>query len=73
MNILDEHSAVANLIRTIHTALEELAEASLSDGENDFRRGQKYAYAECLEVLQQCPALRRTFLNYDIEKRHRLV
>ena len=65
----DELRAVKFLIDIIHTDLTELAEAGRLYGENDFRRGQLYAFAECPEVLQLFPAFRSAGLDYDIEKR----
>lgn len=65
----DELYTVRLLITTIHTDLEELIEAARLYGESDFRKGQLYAYAECLEILQLCPSFRSSELDYDIEKR----
>ena len=65
----DELRAVKFLIDIIHTDLTELAEAVRLYGENDFRRGQLYAFAECPEVLQLFPAFRSAGLDYDIERR----
>ena len=65
----DELLAVKFLIDIIHTDLTELAEVVRLYCENDFRRGQLYAFAECLEVLQLFPAFRSAGLDYDIEKR----
>mgnify|MGYP005762635003 FL=1 len=65
----DELRAVKFLIDIIHTDLTELAEAVRLYGENDFLRGQMYAFAECPEVLQLFPAFRSAGLDYDIEKR----
>ena len=63
---------VLNLIDAIHLALYELYERE-NRPVNDFCRGQTYAYVECLEILQRCPELRSSILNYDIEKRYPLM
>lgn len=63
---------VLNLIDAIHLALYELYERE-NRPVNDFCRGQTYAYVECLEILQRCPELRSSILNYDIEKRYPLT
>ena len=70
MSILNEKQVIKHLINVIHASLQELNEANNLYGDNDFRTGQIYAYAECLEVLQLCPIIRSTYLNYDIEKRY---
>lgn len=63
---------ILNLIDAIHLALYELYERE-NRPVNDFCRGQTYAYVECLEILQRCPELRSSILNYDIEKRYPLM
>lgn len=65
----DELYTVRLLIATIHASLEELIEAP-SVRRKRFRKGQLYAYAECLEILQLCPSFRSPELDYDIEKRY---
>lgn len=57
------------LVNTIHTTLQELYEARTDSAQNDFAVGQIYAYVECLEILQLCPALHSHLLNYDIEQK----
>ncbi len=66
----DESYTVKLLISAVHAALNELAEAIRLYGKNDFRTGQLYAYAECLEILQLCPSFRIPELDYDVEKRY---
>ena len=68
----DELYTVRLLIATIHSDLEDFLDAARLYGENDFRKGQLYAYAECLEVLQLCPSFRSPELDYDIEKRYEI-
>lgn len=60
-----ERRIVNLLIRNIQHSLHELYMAAPTD----FTAGQMYAYAECLEILQLCPALRKRFLRYPIEER----
>ena len=54
MNTLNEKQVIGHLINVIHTSLNELIESNNIYGDSDFRTGQIYAYAECLEVLQLC-------------------
>ena len=70
MNTLNEKQVIEHLINTIHTSLRELAESNKLYGENGFRTGQIYAYAEYLEVLQLCQTFRAIHLNYNIEKKY---
>ncbi len=72
MNAMNERQIIKYLISVIHLSLQELAEARRVYGENNFRTGQLYAYAECLEILQLCPAFRARELNYDIELRYNI-
>lgn len=69
MNTADENQVIEHRINVIHTSLLELAEADSIYGKNEFRTGQIYAYAECLEVLQLRPTFRTAYLNYDIKNR----
>ena len=48
--------------------LEELSTVSASDA-NQFLYGEKTAYAECLEWLQQCEYAENYGLDFDIEQR----
>ena len=68
----EETQAIDRLICVIHTELNELSQARRAREENDFCLGQMYAYTQCLEVLQLCPSIRSSRLNYDIEKRYPL-
>ena len=70
MSTLNEKQVIEHLINVIHTSLNELTESNTLYWDNDFRMGQKYAYAECLEILQLCPIIRSTYLDYNIEKRY---
>ena len=72
MSTLNEKQVIKHLINVIHTSLQELNEANNLYGDSDFRTGQIYAYAECLEILQLCPIIRSTYLNYNIEERYPL-
>ena len=64
----DEKQTIKRLLETIHSSLKEIYESGKEYVE-DFALGQIYAYVECLEILQICPAFRQCGLNYEIEKR----
>ena len=72
MSTLNEKQVIKHLINVIHTSLQELTESNNLYGDSDFRTGQIYAYAKCLEVLQLCQKIRLTYLSYNIEKRYPL-
>ena len=67
-----EKQTIEMLIRIIHTDLQELFEVKEISENRDFLLGQIYAYVECLEILQLCPAFRRLGIDYDVEKRYPL-
>ena len=52
------------LIGLLEYYLEELNET-----EEEFFLGEKYAYVECLEIIQEWEKAKALGLNYDIEKR----
>ncbi len=62
-----KRKTIRHLIQTAYFSLEEIYE-TLPDI-SDFALGQIYAYLECLEILQCCPAFRKLGLDYNIEKR----
>ena len=64
----NENKTLQILIQTIHMNLQELSETK-RNFPNDFCIGQIYAYVECLEILQLCPAFCVFGLDYDIEKK----
>ena len=72
MSTLNEKKVIEHLINVIHTSLQELTQSNDLYGDSDFRTGQIYAYAECLEVLQLCHLIRSTYLDYNIEERYPL-
>lgn len=41
----------------------------INDTDEDFPTGEKYAYVECLEIIQQWDKAREAGLDYDIEER----
>ncbi len=41
----------------------------INDMDGDFSIGEKYAYIECLEIIQKWEKAGEAGLNYDIEKR----
>lgn len=41
----------------------------IDDSDGDFSIGEKYAYIECLEIIQKWEKASDAGLNYDIEKR----
>lgn len=62
---MNKRKTTALLIAEIHANLDELCSES-----DDFALGQRYAYLECLEILQLCPAFRRPGIAYDTERRY---
>ena len=62
---MNKRKTTALLIAEIHANLDELCSES-----DDFALGQRYAYLECLEILQLCPAFRRLGIAYDTERRY---
>ena len=56
------------LIGHIEQCLEELCEAE----ENDFIYGEKTAYAECLEIIQEWSEASSCGLDYDVEEKYPL-
>lgn len=48
--------------------LEELDEISCTDKNYDFVKGEKVAYAECLEMMQSWEYAERAGLDYDVEE-----
>ena len=65
----DELETVRDLICIVHGNLDELYEAKAAGELDDFALDQIYAYVECLETLQKCPAFRALGLDYEIEER----
>ena len=60
---------VLNFLITLLTAyLEELSSASALDADQ-FCYGEKTAYAECLELLQQWEFAEANGLDFDVENR----
>ena len=45
----------------------------INDLEGDFSIGEKYAYVECLEIIQKWEKAGEAGLNYDIEERFPVV
>ena len=70
MSTLNEKQVIEHLINVIHTSLQELTQSNNLYGDNDFRTGKIYAYAECLEVLQLYQKIRLTYLSYNIEEKY---
>lgn len=68
LSMTNEKQTIRQLIRTIHESLREIYDSGREKSE-DFAIGQVYAYIDCLEILQSCPAFRKLGLNYEIEKR----
>lgn len=69
---MDEIHTVIYMISVIQSDMNELAEAERLEPHSDFRTGQMYAYAECLELLQLCSTFRDFGLDFEIEKRYPL-
>ena len=69
MNATD---TILYLIELLLVYLDELKE--IKDGNaSPFAYGEKTAYTECLEVLQQWDGAKRNGLDFDIEKRYPLI
>ena len=62
-----KRKTIRRLIQTAHFSLKEIYDTQPDI--SDFALGQIYAYLECLEILQGCPAFRNLGKDYDIEKR----
>ncbi len=68
--MINKRQTIKHLIETLNTSLEELYEAEKLSGHSEFRTGQIYAYAECLELLQKCKPFRRLGIDYEVERRY---
>ena len=60
---------LAYMISLLTLSLDELQSC---DKHNEFAYGEKTAYVECLEVIQDWNRAKEFGLNYDIEKRYPL-
>lgn len=60
-----------HLINCLEICLFEIDEARPKDREHAaFIKGERIAYIECLEILQQCEDYKKLGLDYDIEARY---
>ncbi len=67
---MEKHTASETLELIIAYLLEYLEELNATDKVcNDFIYGEKTAYIECLEMLQNWECAEKVGLNFDIEAR----
>lgn len=67
-----EDEIMEELAELILTNLEELYQPGEHSESEEFIDGEKYAYVECLEVLQKWSKAKFYGLNFDAEQRYPL-
>ena len=68
---LTARETLIDLIETLLINLEELKEAKAED-KDLFAYGEKTAYVECLEIVQQWMEAVEHGLDFEVEKRYKL-
>ena len=71
MEELTARETLIDLIETLLINLEELKEAKAEDADR-FAYGEKTAYVECLEIVQQWMEAVGHGLDFEVEKRYKL-